>query len=275
VTTETLATSIPATAMPLVQEHSVQEELVQEEVSGSQSLAAHRRGQTQRDLRALADSQALVPMAAPAPVRRKATQPVPLHISGTDVPDCTCQLVGVDAGFLYVRSDRQIPEASSIVVSFDHIQVSGVVAGCQPAINEWLISVALSSSKRRLDDRIPNGEDGVVGIIGHEGAILRPCRIVDTSAFGMGIRLAFPINPGSRVCVEAGSTMIFGEVRHCNPVRRGNPASHGEFVAGILVVDVVQDVRTESKLSLVLNNLRWKLASSIRGKDVPAYRPDW
>ncbi len=225
------------------------------------------------DLRALGGAQTvartMMPTAVSEPVRRHTPTPVPLQISGTDVPDCTCQLVGVDAGFLYVRSDRQIPEASAIVVSFDHVQLSGVVAGCQPAMQEWLISIALASSKRRLDDRIPNGQDGIIGIIGHDGVVLRACRVLDTSAFGMGLLLGFSIDPGSRVCVEAGSTMVFGEVRHCNQ------KLDGQYIAGLLVVDVVQDARDESKFSAILKSLRWKLASSIRGKDVPAYRPDW
>src|ERR1700691_1159684 len=99
------------------------------------------------------------------PDRRKSAKRIPVHISGSDVPDCPCQLVGIDAGMLYVRSERQIPETSSIVVSFDHVQLSGVVARCQPAEGEWVISVALASCKRRLEERIPNAEESVIGIV--------------------------------------------------------------------------------------------------------------
>jgi len=199
---------------------------------------------------------------------RKPLKRISVHISGTTVPDCACGLVGIDAGVLYVRSERQIPESSSIVVSFDRVQLSGVVAGCQPAEGEWVISIALASCKRRLDERIPNGEESVIGVVEGDRTTLRPCTIVDTSSFGLGLRLSFPIDPGARVCVETESMMLFGEVRHCHP------KAEGEFIAGLLIIDVVPDVRTQNMFSVMLNNLRWKLASSIRGRDVPAYRAD-
>jgi hypothetical protein len=198
----------------------------------------------------------------------KPTRRIPVHIAGQDVPDCPCELVGIDAGMVYVRSERQIPESSAIVVSFDHVRLAGVVAGCQSAGSAWMISVALASCKRRLDERIPDGEESAIGVIDNGPTKLLPCTIVDKSGFGMGLRVSFPIPAGARVCVERESMMVFGEVRHCHP------KLDGQFIVGILIVDVVPDVRSQSSFSVMLNNLRWKLASSIRGRDVPAYRSD-
>jgi hypothetical protein len=205
-----------------------------------------------------------------APVRavRKAARTIPVHISGTTIPDCFCSLVGIEAGILYVRSDRQMSESSPIVVSFDHVQLSGVVAGCQPDEDAWMISVALASCKRRLEERIPHGEESAIGVVERGQTTMRQCTIVDTSSFGMGLRLAFPIDTGSRVCIETNASMVFGEIRYCRP------GADGQFIAGVLIVDVVPDVRTQNQFSVMLNNLRWKLASSIRGRDVPAYRAD-
>jgi hypothetical protein len=207
----------------------------------------------------------------PAPGRTryespKAVKRIPVHISGTTVPDCACGLVGIDAGILYVRAERQIPESSSIVVSFDHVQLSGVVAGCQGVEGEWVISVALGSCKRRLDERIPNGEETVIGVIEGDRTTQHPCTIIDTSSFGLGLCLSTPIDAGARVCVETESMMVFGEIRHCHT------RPDGQFTAGVLIIDVVPDVRTQNMFSVMLHSLRWKLASSIRGKDVPAYR---
>ena len=131
-----------------------------------------------------------------------------------------------------------------------------------------MISIALASCRRRLEERIQNGEEGTVGIIESDRTILRRCTITDTSSLGMGLRLSFPIATGARVCVETESTMVFGEVRYCRP------GLDGDFIAGILIVDVVADVRTENQFSVMLNNLRWKLASSILGRDVPGYRAE-
>ena len=193
---------------------------------------------------------------AKSPARR-----VPVRISGVDVPDLPCELVGVEAGTLFIRAERQIPESSSVMVNLNQLTLPGVVAECHPAENEWMLSIALSSRKRRLDERIPGGQEAAIGVVENGRAKLRTCTIVDTSAFGMGLRLGFPLNPGARVCVETESMMIFGEIRHCNP------KLNGDHIAGMLIVDVVPDVSRQSPFSIMLNNLRWKLASSIRGRD--------
>src|SRR5271156_6438514 len=91
--------------------------------------------------------------------RAKPIRRIPICISGQDVPDCPSELVGIEPGTVYLRSERQIPELSAVVVSFDHIRLSGVVAGCQPGIRGWVISIALASCRRRLDERIPQGEE--------------------------------------------------------------------------------------------------------------------
>ena len=184
------------------------------------------------------------------------------------MPDCVCELVGIDAGILYVRSERQIQEASPIIVSFDHVRLSGVVAGCQPAGQAWVISVALPAGKGRLEERVPASEKSVIGIVEHDGTTVRECSVIDTSSSGLGLRLSIPIKTGARVYVETQSMMVFGEVRHCRL------HEDGHYVAGVMVVEVVPDVRSQNMFSVMLNNLRWKLASSIRGRDLPAYRAD-
>lgn len=218
-----------------------------------------------------------IPPDLMAPLQARHTPPksarrISLGISGTTVPDCSCELVGIDAGILYVRSERQIPESSPITVLFERVQLSGIVAGCQSAHeegdDEWLISVALGSCRRRLEERVPYGEAGAIGIVESDGTTLRPCTITETSSSGLGLRLSSPIETGARVYVEAESMIVFGEVRHCRPTLDGHHA------AGILIVDVVPDFRTQNMFSLMLNNLRWKLASSIRGRNVPAYWAD-
>ena len=197
---------------------------------------------------------------------RKSERKIPVQISGTAVPDCFGQLTDIDAGIVDVRTERQIPESSPVTVSFNHTQLSGIVADCRPAGPEWVVSIALSACKRRLGERIPDADESVIGIVEGAGTSLHKCTVLDTSAFGLGLRLSFPIQTGARICVEMESTMVFGEVRHCHP------KLDGEFIAGVLIVDVVPDARTQTKFSLMLNNLRWKLASSIRGRDVPVSR---
>jgi hypothetical protein len=198
---------------------------------------------------------------AKSPARR-----IPVHISGANVPDCPCELIGVEAGTLLIRVERQIPESSGVIVNLNQMTLPGVVAECHPAGNWWTLSIVLSSRKRRLEERIPGGQEAAIGVVENGGARLRSCTIVDTSAFGMGLRLSFPLNPGARVCVETESMMIFGEIRHCNP------KLNGDHIAGMLIVDVVPDVSRQSPFSIMLNNLRWKLASSLRGREPIPHR---
>ena len=193
---------------------------------------------------------------------------IPVHISGQDVPDSPCELVGIDAGMIFVRSERQMAESSPVAVSLDQMQLSGVVAGCQPIENDWVIGIALSSSKRRLAERIPNGLEAAIGVVEGNQTNLQPCTIIDSTPFGLGLRLGSAIPIGARVCVETDSGMILGEIKHCNH------RLDGKFVAGVLIVDVVPDSRNESRFSVMLNNLRWKLNSTIRGREIHAFRAD-
>lgn len=174
--------------------------------------------------------------------------------------------MGIDAGTVFVRSDRQIRESTPVVVSFDHIRLSGVVAACQPDGEEWLISIGLGACRRRLEARVPVGERSVIGIVEREGTRVVHGTVIDQSASGLGILVDRPLATGARVCVETESSMVFGEVRYCRP------GADGHFVAGVLIVQVAPDLGSQNAFSVMLNNLRWKLASSIRGQEVPAYR---
>src|SRR6185312_16526753 len=87
---------------------------------------------------------------------RPATRIV-VQISGQDVPDCPAFLEGVGAGVFFVRSERPIPANSSVTVLLENVQLPGIVAGCQPSGNTWLISIALTSSKHKLTEMIPHG----------------------------------------------------------------------------------------------------------------------
>jgi hypothetical protein len=195
-----------------------------------------------------------------------AAERIQIQISGPDVPDTPCQLVGIDAGTLYLRADRKISEGSQIVISFDHVTLSGFVAECQSGSRGWVVSVALALCKRRLEERVPHGEEAIVRVVENGKATHHLCVIVDTSSFGLGVRLPFPIALGTRVCVETEQMVVFGEIRHCNQ------NLDGEYNAGVLVVDVVSDVRSQSTFSVMLSNLRYKLAAGILGREVPAYR---
>jgi hypothetical protein len=195
----------------------------------------------------------------PAPSR-------PLRISGNTVPDGECELVGIDAGVLYVRSDRRIADASSVTVAFDHTQLSGYVTGCQPTEDEWVISIEVASGRRR-EERIPTGEQFTVGIVSNNGTVRCQGTVVDKSASGLGVRFSRSVAPGTRIYVEMESVMALGEVRHCSAT------TNGQFIAGVAIVEFLPDSRGRNKFTEILDRLRWKLAAGIRGRTNPAHRP--
>ena len=190
----------------------------------------------------------------------------PVRISGKNVPDGECELVGIDAGILYVRSERRIADGSPVTVSFDHTQLSGYVTGCQAAEDGWVISVELASG-RRSEARIPTGEQYTVGVVGNRGTTRCKGVVIDRSPSGLGLRFARAIAPGTRVYVEMESVMALGEIRHCRP------APEGGFVAGMAIAEFIPDVRSRSKFMEFLHKLRWKLGSGFRKRTAPVQRP--
>ena len=172
------------------------------------------------------------------------------------MPDSSGEIVGMDAGLLFLRSDRRIPESSSIEISFPQVKISGVVENCRRVEADWVISVAMTPGRRRLE-RMPVGEDTTLAVIENGAATLRRARIVDASGSGMGIRVPRPLTVGLRVCVETQATLVFGEVRYCRHEQKNS------FAAGISILEVVPDVRTQSSFSLMLANLRRKVGSRL------------
>ena len=183
----------------------------------------------------------------------------PVRITGKTVPDGDCELVGIDAGVLYVRSERRMADSSPVTVSFDQTQLSGYVTGCQPVEHEWVISIALASGRRR-EARIPTGEQFTVGIVSNNGTVRCRGTVTDKSPSGLGLRFSRPIAPGTRIYVEMDSVMALGEVRYCHAT------TDGQFIAGVAIAEFLPDVRGRNKFTEILDRLRWKLASGFRGK---------
>jgi hypothetical protein len=190
----------------------------------------------------------------------------PVRISGTNVPDGDCELVGIDAGVFFVRSERRIADLSPVTVSFEQTELSGYVTGCQPTEHEWVISIALASGRRR-EARIPTGEQFTVGLVSNNGTTRCRGTVTDKSPSGLGLRFSRPVAPGTRIYLEMESVMALGEVRHCHAT------TDGQFIAGVAIAEFLPDSRGRNKFTEILDKLACKLAAGIRGKGVPAPRP--
>lgn len=204
----------------------------------------------------LAQEEALV-RGSRLSVARRVRRPV--RIAGKAVPDSECELVGIDAGVLFLHSERRIADTSAVTISFDRTQLSGYVSGCQPVETGWAVSISLVSGRRK-EVRIPTGEHLAVGVVSSSGTKRYHCTVVDRSASGLGLRFARHIAPGTRIYVEIESSMVMGEIRYCNPV------DDGHYLAGMAVVECVQDMRERNVFSEIAHKLRWKLSAGIRGQ---------
>jgi len=199
------------------------------------------------------------PASVRVPVRERAQRAL-VHISGPSLPDFICELVGIDAGILHVRCDIRVADQSPATLLFDHILLSGVVVGCQPIGAKWGISIALTMSRRR-EARMPANGTLTVGIVCDSGTTSYQATVTDISPFGLGLRIPCAIGLAARVYVETESEMIMGEIRHCRPT------GDGEFVVGVMIVEVVPDSRTEGKLTVLWDRLRRKMAAGLLGAD--------
>ncbi len=189
-----------------------------------------------------------------------------VRLSGKTVPDGECELVGIDAGVFYVRSERRIAESSPVTVSFEQTELSGYVTGCQPTEREWVISIALATGRRR-EARIPTGEQFTIGIVSNTGTQHCLGTVTDRSPSGLGIRFSRPVAPGTRIYVEMESVMALGEVRHCHAT------TDGHFIAGVAIAEFLPDARSRTKFTEIIDKLACKFTAGIRGKSVPSPRP--
>jgi hypothetical protein len=193
------------------------------------------------------------------PVSGNATIRRPVRISGKTVPDDECELVGIDAGVFYLRSERRIAELSPVTVSFEQTQLDGYVTGCQSVEREWVISIAVASGRRR-EARIPTGEQFTVGIVGNTGTVRCQGTVTDKSPSGMGLRFSRPVSPGTRIYMEMESVMALGEIRHCHAT------TDGKFIAGVSIAEFLPDARGRNKFMEIFGKFVCKLGAGIRGK---------
>jgi hypothetical protein len=168
--------------------------------------------------------------------------------------------VGIESGSIHIRSEIRIADATQVAVWFDHIQLSGAVTGCQPMGDDWGVSVALGVSRRR-EVRLSATEHLTVGIVGERGTTACEAAVVNASPSGLGLSTNRPMKLATRIYIETEAEMLLGEVRHCRPT------GEGRYSVGVMIVDVVPDARSQGKFSAFWERFRWKLASSVAGKN--------
>lgn len=185
-----------------------------------------------------------------------------VRISGPGVPDASCYLIGIESGLIRIHSESRIPDGEPVTIAFGHIQLSGIVTGSHALGDDWGIAIALHPARRR-EARVSASGTLTLGVVGPRGTTYSSAIVTNISQSGLGLRVPNPIPLASRVYVEAASEMILGEVRHCRP------SGDGQFIAGILIVEVVPDSRSVGLFATVWERLRWKILSGVFGRGLP------
>src|SRR6185437_8257265 len=177
---------------------------------------------------------------------------IQVRIFGPRIPDSIGELIDIRDGVLRVRCDRPLPDGMLARISLDQIQISGAVLGCIPIDAGWGVSIALSFSRRR-EARIACNGKVTAGVMSVHGTRSYEASLVDVSPSGLSLRFPVSVRIAARIYVETESEMLIGEVRHCRP------AEGGEFVIGVMLIEVVKDARVEGQFASLWANMRRRL----------------
>ncbi|HEU5020577.1 MAG TPA: PilZ domain-containing protein [Bryobacteraceae bacterium] len=151
-------------------------------------------------------------------------------------------------------------------IALDQIQISGAVLGCIRAEDGWEVSIALSFSRRR-EARIACAGKVSVGVMSAHGTRSYEAWLVDVSPSGLSLRLPVAVRIAARIYIETESEMLIGEVRHCRP------ADGGDFLVGVMLIEVVKDARIEGHFAPLWANMRRRLGFALGFQRLSGNRP--
>jgi len=192
---------------------------------------------------------------------------IAVRIFGARIPDSIAELIDIREGVLRIRCERRLPDGALARISLDQIQISGTVLGCIPMGGDWAVSVALSFSRRR-EARIPCNGKVTAGVMSVRGARAYEASLLDVSPSGLSLRLPVQVRIAARIYVETESEMLIGEVRHCRP------ANGGDFVVGVMLIEVVKDARVEGPFTSLWGNMRRRLGFALGLQRISGSRPE-
>jgi hypothetical protein len=192
---------------------------------------------------------------------------IEVRIFGARIPDSVGELIDIREGVLRIRCERRLPDGALARISLDQIQISGTVLGCIPMGGDWGVSVALSFSRRR-EARIPCSGKVTAGVMSVHGTRSYGASLADVSASGLSLRLPVQVKIAARIYVETETEMLIGEVRHCRP------AGGGDFIVGVMLIEVVRDARSEGQFASLWGNMRRRLGFALGLRSMSGSRPE-
>ncbi len=188
---------------------------------------------------------------------------VSLALAGSTRPPSPCVLLGIADGQIHLRSEKWIGESARVVVTFEHVVVSGEVLYCTLKDGYYRTCIKMDDEGHgRKEPRFPLDEPCSLTLLEDARSVRIRSQLIDVSQSGLGLRTSVSAAVGSMAYVETRTMLIVGEVRHCR--QQGV-----EFILGMSTSDIISASRAQAARSR-LGRLRWRLAEIILGRRIRA-----
>jgi hypothetical protein len=177
----------------------------------------------------------------------------------------SCTLMGMAQGRIHLDADRPIGPETRVMLKFARVTFEAIVEYSTLKSGKYRVcaSVTAEAEKRRREPRLPIHQHATITALAEnaQNTMSIPCILTDLSRSGMRAQISEPLISGTMVCVETDTTLVAGEVRHCQ--RR--PGYHE---IGVEITDIITDAKQGEKEEGFVKNLRWKLAALIVGEEL-------
>lgn len=144
-----------------------------------------------------------------------------------------CSLIGIERGQIHLNTQKWLEPGTRAVLKIDGISVTGEIDYCNRKKEEY--RTCFTVGHRRSAPRFPINEPGTLTVLGEEQTHSSACSLTDLSVSGLGLTTSMEVTAGSMICVQTGSMLAVGEVRHCRQ------DSAGMFRVGVEVTDVLSN----------------------------------
>lgn len=146
--------------------------------------------------------------------------PVKLAFEDAGSEKLDAKICRVNKGFLVLSSALAFERGQSLKVLYRERAINSKVVYCNPRHDgTFRIGLATQDGKYgsfRVAQRIPVHLAITVRVAGRPAPVA--ATVIDISSSGISLTSAEPFSAGEMVCVDLGTSLVFGEVRHCKEI---------------------------------------------------------
>lgn len=171
-----------------------------------------------------------------------------------------CALVGIEYGRIHLHTERIVASETRVFVKFKKVTLEAIVQYSKPKDVGYgvCLSVTGEPERRRREPRLPIHQHATITSL-CDGSVVLDGTLTDLSRSGFRAQLREPVMVGTMVYAETHTTIVVGEVRHCEE-------RPGHCEIGVEITDILTDTSTPGDKTGIIETLRWKLATLIVGE---------